>query len=123
MQTAPGFREAVLRRMHPVATSTAMSGRALPRSGHNMKAKIAGLVIAIAAMAPAYAGNDDIQKLAEYTGLSERKVQMILGCHSCYAEYRYTYQRSLNTFKQAIGEENFEQLMAGKPVKLDNGVE
>lgn len=88
-----------------------------------MKAKIAGLVIAIAAMAPAYAGNDDIQKLADYTGLSERKVRMILGCHSCYAEYRYNYQRSLNKFKQALGEANYEQLMAGKPVTLDNGIE
>ena len=71
-----------------------------------MKTKIAGLAIAIAAMAPAYAGSNDIQELAEYTGLSERKVQMILGCRSCYAEYRYTYQRSLNKFKQALGEEN-----------------
>lgn len=88
-----------------------------------MKAKIAGLVIAIAAMAPAYAASSDITKLAEYTGLSERKVQMILGCHTCYAEYRYTYQRSLNKFKQALGEENFEQLMAGQPVTLGNGVE
>ena len=88
-----------------------------------MKTKIAGLVIAIAAMAPAYAGSNDIQQLAEYTGLSERKVQMILGCHTCYAEYRYTYDRSLAQFKRALGEKNFEDLMAGQPVKLDNGVE
>ena len=88
-----------------------------------MKTKIAGLVIAIAAMAPAYAGSNDIQQLAEYTGLSERKVQMILGCHTCYAEYRYTYDRSLAQFKRALGEENFKDLMAGQPVKLDNGVE
>lgn len=88
-----------------------------------MKTKIAGLVIAIAAVAPAYAGSNDIQQLAEYTGLSERKVQMILGCHTCYAEYRYTYDRSLAQFKRALGEENFKDLMAGQPVKLDNGVE
>lgn len=88
-----------------------------------MKAKIAGLLIAIAAMAPAYAGSSDITKLAEFTGLSERKVQMILGCHTCYAEYRYTYQRSLNQFRQKLGEENFQQLMAGQAVRLDNGEE
>ena len=88
-----------------------------------MKAKIAALAIAIAAMAPAHAGSKDIQELAQYTGLTERKVQMILGCHSCYPEYRYNYQRSLKQFKEALGEGNFEELMAGKPITLDNGIE
>jgi len=71
--------------------------------------------------APAYAGSKDIQELAHYTGLTERKVQMILGCHSCYPEYRYNYQRSLKQFKEALGEENFEELMTGRPITLDNG--
>ena len=88
-----------------------------------MKTKIAGIVIALAAMAPAYAGDDDIKALADYTGLSERKVQMILGCHTCYAEYVYSYQRSLEKFRTALGTENFDLLLAGQPVMLDNGVE
>jgi hypothetical protein len=100
-----------------------LPGRVSPDQEQEMKAKIAALVISIAAMAPAYAGSKDIRELAEYTGLTERKVQMILGCHSCYAEYRHNYQRSLKQFKQALGEENFEQLMAGRPVTLDNGIE
>lgn len=88
-----------------------------------MKAKIAGMVIALAAMAPAHAGSNDIKALADYTGLSERKVQMILGCHTCFAEYAYTYQRSLEKFRKALGEENYELLIAGQPVLLDNGIE
>ena len=88
-----------------------------------MKTKIAGMLIALAAMAPAHAGSNDIQELAAYTGLSERKVQMILGCHSCFAEYVTSYQRSLRKFKQALGDENYERLMAGQPVLLDNGIE
>lgn len=118
MPSGPAFREAVLRRMFVVS-----GARPPPIRTRKMKAKFAGLVIAIAAMAPAYAASSDITKLAEFTGLSERKVQMILGCHSCYAEYRYTYHRSLEKFKRALGDDNFERLMAGQPVTLDNGLE
>lgn len=88
-----------------------------------MKTKIAAIVIAISAMAPAYAGGNEITALADYTGLSERKVKMILGCHTCYAEYTYTYQRSLQKFQKALGDENYQRLMSGQPVMLDNGVE
>lgn len=83
-----------------------------------MKTKIAGLVIAIAAVAPAYAGSNDIQQLAEYTGLSERKVQMILGNRTSFAEYPYTYQRSVEKFRSALGEENYQRLMNGQSVVL-----
>ena len=110
--------------MHPDGDVHRIARRApSPDQDKDMNAKIAALVIAIAAMAPAYAGSKDIQELAHYTGLTERKVQMILGCHSCYPEYRYNYQRSLKQFKEALGEENFEELMAGRPVTLDNGIE
>lgn len=91
-----------------------------------MKTKIAGVVIAIfaiTAMTPAHAGSKDIEQLAAYTGLSERKVQMILGCHTCYAEYSYTYQRSLAKFQKALGREHYNQLMSGQPIRLDKGVE
>lgn len=88
-----------------------------------MKNKLAGLLLAIAAIGPAYAGNNDIEQLAEFTGLSERKVQMILGCRTCYAGYAYTYHRSLKKFQDALGEQRYQQLMSGQPIMLDNGVE
>jgi opacity protein-like surface antigen len=91
---------------------------------HVMKAKIAGMVIALAAMAPVQAAeNDDVERLAEYSGLTVRKVQMILGARTSFAEYSRTYQRSLEKFRKALGTENYDQLMAGRPIKLDNGIE
>lgn len=71
-----------------------------------MNAGTAILAVALTVMAstaPAYAGNpgnpvspvspvsrgdpvDPIAELANYTGLSERRVQMILGCRTCFAE-------------------------------------
>ena len=89
-----------------------------------MKAKIAGMVIALAAMAPVQAAeNDDVERLAEYSGRTVRKVQMILGARTSFAEYPRTYQRSLEKFRKALGTENYDQLMAGRPIKLDNGIE
>jgi hypothetical protein len=88
-----------------------------------MNAKIAGMVIALAAMAPVQAAENDIERLAEYSGLTVRKVQMILGTRTAFAEYPYTYQRSLEKFRKALGTKNYELLMAGQPVKLDNGIE
>lgn len=88
-----------------------------------MKVRIAGMLVALAAMAPAHAERNDVKVLADHAGLSERNVKMILGCRTCYAEYPYTYQRALTKFKRAIGEQNYEQLMAGQPVRLDNGIQ
>jgi len=87
-----------------------------------MKGKIAVMVFAMAAMLPAYAGNQDIQNLAAYTGMSVRKVQMIVGTRTAFAEYPYTYQRYKARFVKTLGEENYQQLMSGQPVKLGNGV-
>ena len=98
-----------------------------------MNAGTAILAVALtvmASMAPAYAGNpanpvsrgdpvDPIVELANYTGLSERRVQMILGCRTCFAEYVYTYRRSLDKFKRALGNEPYERLMAGQPIDLE----
>ncbi|MFD0739262.1 hypothetical protein ACFQZQ_08225 [Lysobacter koreensis] len=88
-----------------------------------MKAKIAGLLLAIAAAAPAYAADNVVEQLAHDSGLSVRKVQMILGNRTSFAEYPYTYQRSLEKFQARIGKENYNQLMAGQPIKLRNGAE
>ena len=97
-----------------------------------MNLRIAALaaIVAVFASAPAYAGDPDeinrgsrtnsVKDLANYTNLSERRIQMILGCRTCFAEYRYTYNRSLAQFKRALGNERYEQLMAGRPVALDD---
>lgn len=63
---------------------------------------------------------DPIAELANYTGLSERRVQMILGCRTCFAEYVYTYRRSLDKFKRALGDKRYERLMAGQPIDLED---
>jgi len=89
-----------------------------------MKAKIAALIFAIATTSPAYAGQkNEVEKLASYTGLTVRKVQMILGTRTSFAEYPYTYQRSLEKFQKALGKENYDRLMSGRSIRLDNGVE
>ncbi|AWV08290.1 hypothetical protein [Marilutibacter maris] len=83
-----------------------------------MKVQIATLVLATAAALPAWAGNDPITELSGITGLSERKVQMVLGNRTAYAEYRYTYDRSVKAFTRAVGEENFHRLLNGEEVAL-----
>ena len=86
-----------------------------------MKAKIAALVDALAAVAPsAWAQEDPIGDLAQITGLSERKVQMILGNRTSFAEYPYTYQRSLEKFVDAVGEVRYQMLISGQPVELQD---
>lgn len=87
-----------------------------------MKTKIAVLVLVMAAMLPAHAGSKDIKDLAAYTGMSVRKVQMIVGTRTAYAEYPYTYQRYKARFVKALGEDNYQRLMSGEAVRLDNGV-
>ena len=71
-----------------------------------MKAKIAFIALALAASMPAWAeqSKDPIGDLAQATGLSERKVQMIVGNRTAFAEYPYTYDRALKKFVGAIGE-------------------
>lgn len=87
-----------------------------------MKIKFAVLAFALVATLPAYAGDKDIQDLASYTGMSERKVKMILGTRTAYAEYPYTYERYKARFVKTLGKDNYQRLIAGEPVRLDNGV-
>lgn len=78
-----------------------------------MNIRLATLAIALmAAAAPAMAGGDDpFQALARESGLSERKVHMILGVRTSYAEYPYTYTRSVEKLRAAIGEGRYDHLM------------
>jgi len=92
-----------------------------------MNTKISGFALAALATiftaGPAFAAGDDIKQLAAHTGLSESKVRMILGCRTCNASYTYTYQRSLEQFREALGQKKYEQLMSGQPILLDDGIE
>jgi hypothetical protein len=77
-----------------------------------MNIRLALLTAALMAVsAPALAGDDPCKQLAQETGLSERKVNMILGTRTSYAEYTYTYQRSVDKLRRAIGEGRYDQLM------------
>lgn len=59
-----------------------------------------------------------VADLARETGLSERNVRMLLGARTPYAEYRIDYNRSLRQFKHALGESNYQKLMAGETIVL-----
>jgi hypothetical protein len=111
--------------MPPVATSLSQVPRQIdPDQESVMKAKLAVLVLALAAMSPVHAANYvDLEQLASETGLTVRKVQMILGTRTAFAEYPYTYQRSVAKFRRALGDENYHRLLSGQPVKLSNGYE
>jgi hypothetical protein len=79
-----------------------------------MNIRLASLAVALmVAAAPAFAGDNPCKKLADETGLTERKVNMILGSRTSFAEYPYTYQRSVDKLRKAIGEGRYDQLMNG----------
>ena len=81
-----------------------------------MKARIALFVLAMAA-APVYA-NEVVSTLSQETGLSERRVQMIVGNRTAFAEYTRSYDRSLAQFKRALGNERYQRLMAGEAIQI-----
>ena len=86
-----------------------------------MKAKIACIALAMAVVAPTWAAEQDpVSDLSQITGLSERKVQMIVGNRSSFAEYPYTYQRSLEKFVDAVGEVRYQMLISGQPIELQD---
>lgn len=65
----------------------------------------------MAVTAPALAGDNPCRQLARQTGLSERKISMILGTRTSFAEYPYTYDRSVAKLRRAIGENRYDHLM------------
>ena len=82
-----------------------------------MKTKLALIVLAASFAAPAWA-DGPIDDLAEVSGLSNRKVQMLIGNRTAFAEYRYSYDRSLEKLVAAIGTDNYERLMDGERVVI-----
>ena len=61
-----------------------------------------------------------VKELADYTGLSERNVAMVVGARTPYAEYRTSFDRVERQFKRALGEERYNDLMAGRKIELYN---
>lgn len=82
-----------------------------------MKNKLALIVLATSFALPAWAGGP-VSDLAGISGLSERKVQMLIGNRTAFAEYRYTYDRSLEKLVAAIGTRNYERLLEGERVVI-----
>lgn len=58
------------------------------------------------------------RQLAVETGLSERQVRMVLGPHSGTAEYRLHFDRVQERFRDSVGEDRYQDLMAGRPIRL-----
>ena len=73
--------------------------------------------IPIAAPAPEQV---TVRQLADETGLSENRVRMVVGPRSGYAEYRITFNRTQRQFRNALGEERYNDLMAGRRIELYN---
>lgn len=87
----------------------------------NIRTPALACVLALTAALPAHAGDDVIELLAAETGLKERRVQMVLGTRSSFAEYVYTFGRSEQQFIRALGKERYRQLINGEPITLRSG--
>lgn len=61
-----------------------------------------------------------VSQLAEETGLSPQRVRMVVGPRSGYAEYRITFERTQRQFRNALGEDRYNDLMAGRRIDLYN---
>jgi len=64
------------------------------------------------------AGHVTVAQLANETGLDERQVRMVVGARTVHANYRYTFDRNQRRFREALGEERYRDLMAGRPIPL-----
>jgi hypothetical protein len=77
------------------------------------------LLVALLALPFSVQAGDSIKQFAEYTGMSERKVQMVIGPRTAFPEYRASYQRSVTQFRAAVGEHNFRRAMNGESFVLE----
>lgn len=57
-------------------------------------------------------------QLARETGLTPRQVRMVIGPHSGSAEYRLRFDRVQRQFRDALGPERYQDLIAGRPIPL-----
>ena len=79
------------------------------------------LALAIPGFAAAASPNLQLRDLADATGLTERQVQMVVGAHTAFAEYKTSYEWARRRFVSALGEKRYNDLMAGREIELDNG--
>lgn len=77
------------------------------------------LLVALLALPLSAQAGDSIKQLAEYAGMSERKVQMVIGPRTAFPEYRASYQRAAAQFRVAVGDENFRRAMKGESFVIE----
>jgi hypothetical protein len=77
------------------------------------------LFVALFALPFSVQAGDSIKQLAEHTGMSERKVQMVIGPRTAFPEYRASYQRAATQFRAAVGEDNFRRALNGESFVLE----
>jgi hypothetical protein len=61
-----------------------------------------------------------VRQLADETGLSPQRVRMVIGARSGYGEYRVTFDRVQKQFRNALGEQRYNDLIAGRRIELYN---
>ena len=84
----------------------------------NANIHAAVLLLAATMAAPACAGDKALAALADETGLSQQQVRMVLGPRTARAEYRTSYDRVERKFKAALGEQRYQDLLAGRTIVL-----
>lgn len=88
----------------------------------NIKTKACVILLTLApGLALAGPPSTQIRDLSAATGLTERQVQMVVGAHTAYAEYRTSYEWARRRMVQTLGPQRYEDLMAGRAIELDNG--
>lgn len=65
---------------------------------------VVALTMVLSTAALAGPGQDDLETLAQASGLTVRQVAMLLGPHTAYVEYRAGYDRSRDKFMKAVRE-------------------
>lgn len=68
--------------------------------------------------APEEAQQVTVRQLADETGLSPQRVRMVVGARSAYGDYRVNFERAQKQFRTALGEERYNDLMAGRRIEL-----
>ncbi|MET0580690.1 MAG: hypothetical protein ABWY48_11955 [Pseudoxanthomonas sp.] len=61
-----------------------------------------------------------VRQLADETGLAPHRVRMVVGARSGYGDYRVNFDRVQKQFRTALGEERYNDLMAGRRIELYN---
>ena len=88
----------------------------------NTKYKICAMLLAaVPGLALAGQPVSQIRDLSAATGLTERQVQMVFGAHTAYPEYLSSYDWARRRMVQVLGQQRYDDLMAGRPIQLDDG--